>query len=50
METMIRKIEDFNVNLALTEGHFELHLIGGFLDPKRYSEELAVQLLCKSIS
>lgn len=50
VEIMIRKVEEINMSLALTEGHFELHLIGGFLDSRRYSEDLAVQLLCMTVS
>jgi protein N-terminal asparagine amidohydrolase len=46
VENMIKRIEEVNMSLALTEGHFQLHLIGGFNDSRGYSEELALQLLC----
>lgn len=45
IENMIKRIEEVNISLALTEGHFELHLIGGFNDSRHYSEELSLQLL-----
>ncbi len=46
VESMIKRIEEVNMSLAVTEGHFQLHLIGGFIDSRGYSEELALQLLC----
>ncbi|GFU16852.1 protein N-terminal asparagine amidohydrolase [Trichonephila clavipes] len=40
---IVRHVQDLSMNVP--EGRLELHLIGGFLDPRHYSEELALQLL-----
>lgn len=41
--SMIRKVQELTMNNV--EGRLELHLIGGFLDHRRYSEELSLQLI-----
>lgn len=46
IENMIKRIEEVNLSLAMTEGQYELHLIGGFNDSRHYSEDLVIQLLC----
>ncbi|CAG2103664.1 unnamed protein product [Medioppia subpectinata] len=45
IENMIKKIEEVNIGLGLTDGHFELHLVGGFNDPRRLSEDIVLALL-----
>ncbi|GIY64757.1 protein N-terminal asparagine amidohydrolase [Caerostris darwini] len=40
---IVRHVQDLSLNVP--EGRLELHMIGGFLDPRHYSEELAIQLL-----
>ena len=45
IEDMIRKVRLFSSSLDI-HGNLELHLIGGFIDRKGYSEDLAMGLLC----
>lgn len=40
---MVRHVQDLSINVP--EGRLELHMVGGFIDPRHYSEELAIQLL-----
>ena len=43
---LISRIQE--VSLGYPEGRLELHLVGGFMDPRGYSERLVVGLLRKS--
>lgn len=45
VEDMIRKVQHYSSSLDI-HGNLELHLIGGFMDRKGYSEDLAIGLLC----
>ncbi|XP_013787100.1 protein N-terminal asparagine amidohydrolase-like [Limulus polyphemus] len=40
---MIRRVQEFSMNTP--DGRLELHLVGGFLDSRGYSEDLAVRLI-----
>ncbi|XP_023230791.1 protein N-terminal asparagine amidohydrolase-like [Centruroides sculpturatus] len=40
---LVRRVED--LSLSAPEGRLELHIVGGFLDSRNYSEQLAIQLL-----
>lgn len=40
---IVRRVED--LSLSAPDGRLELHIIGGFLDRRNYSEQLAIQLL-----
>ena len=45
IETMIKRIKEVNNSLSVvSDGPFELHLVGGFIDSRHYSEDLALNL------
>lgn len=43
---MIQRVSE--LALGFPEGRLELQLIGGYADPRNYSEELFYNILCKS--
>ena len=45
IESMVKRVKEVNHSLAVSDGQFELHLIGGFNDSRHYSEELVLSLL-----
>ncbi|XP_054159418.1 protein N-terminal asparagine amidohydrolase-like [Oppia nitens] len=46
IENMIKRMEEMNISVGISDGRFELHLIGGFNDSRHYSEDLVLKLLC----